>query len=1000
MRNMFAEAIAKACNGQLVNGEAALNVEIQGAVIDSRLVEKDYLFFATKGQRVDGHDFIAQVFEKGAALVVCEYIPEGVTGPCILVKDSFQALKDIARFYRDGLDVKVVGITGSVGKTSTKEFIASVLSQKYNTLKTDKNFNNEVGLPLTVLKIREEHQVAVLEMGISDFGEMTRLSQIAQPDIAVITNIGTCHLENLIDRDGVLKAKTEIFQYLNAEGCACLFRDDDKLATVTEVNGKAPVFFGMTQESGVYPVKVLNRGIWGSECSICVAGETFDASVPLPGKHMIYNALAATAVGSLLGLNTAEIKAGIENVKPVEGRSNLISKNGLVIIDDCYNANPVSMKSAVDLLCEAVTPTVAILGDMFELGENEVAFHREVGEYAVKKGIDTLVCIGALSENMAEGGKAAVLENSKTDVYYFATKEEFLAQVETIIHKDDTVLIKASHGMGFAELVSALTDEDMASKLSPRVSKLFGEEKEEQAETTVSDDSIIFATKEEENKTFKPKVKFELTYGMKKTLIIAGAVVATALLIGIIIGVVKTNIYQNKVQGFMLYKMGNETLGEKAFKDVVYSQDETTFQTENYEGQGLSVIGDKTMKSDGTYLYFVKNAIGGKYDLFYAKKNSKLPALIAGNVTDYDVISKGEIYYAANDGLYRYEVKSGAVSLISQNATTFAMNKKKSACIFLGANQDLSYAEVKNPGALQTLATGVSEVVCASEDLNCIVFYQNGGLQLLKDKKTQTFIVEGISECLVSNLNGKGNQYIYYLDSDNTLCCFASNKTNPEALLSKIAHIYKGEDLDCGFIVEDLEGKKYYIENNFVHEIKNLEGTIKDGSVVTDGDRLYYVVNKDGIDSLCYVSVNMFTGATSKVSSKVEENFCSSIELMKKKNKFIIKEGENGRKDLYYEKSIVARNVIPGTVIEANDGETVVFLYADMDQYGNNKVGIYSGGSTKEGGYCYGDKIEAVTDKKIYYKKNTAEGVDLARYNGRKDKIIVTNVDDFTYMKY
>ena len=210
MKGMSIQAIAKACNG-VIYGDNDSTREVMGVELDSRKLMEGYLFIATRGERVDGHSFISQAFEKGCLGVVCEKLPENIAGPCILVEDSFKALQDIAAYYRQQLSVKVVGITGSVGKTSTKEVIAGVLSEKYKVLKTEGNFNNEIGLPLTVLKIREEHEVAVLEMGINHFGEMHRLSRIARPDVCVITNIGQCHLEFLIDRDGILRAKSEIF---------------------------------------------------------------------------------------------------------------------------------------------------------------------------------------------------------------------------------------------------------------------------------------------------------------------------------------------------------------------------------------------------------------------------------------------------------------------------------------------------------------------------------------------------------------------------------------------------------------------------------------------------------------------------------------------------------------------------------------------------------------------------------------------------------------------
>lgn len=460
MKNMTLKNIAEAVHGVLHIENIVANVradatEATGVVLDSRQVGPGYLFIATRGERVDGHSFIDSVFEKGAIGVICEKAPANPCGAYILVEDSFQALKDVAEYYRRQLDIKVVGITGSVGKTSTKEFIASVLSKKFRVLKTEGNFNNEVGLPLTVLKIRKDCEVAVLEMGISDFGEMHRLSKIARPDICVITNIGQCHLENLGTKDGILKAKTEIFDFMNKDGGVCLNGDDDKLVSVTAVNGRRPLFFGMDEGNAVYATDYENRGLEGSRAviHINVGNEAaFSAVIPLPGEHMVYNALAAAAVGTMLGLTPKQIQDGLEDVEPVGGRSHVIRTSSLIIIDDCYNANPVSMKAAIDLLAQASdTRRVAILGDMFELGENENALHWEVGEYAADKDIDVVICIGKLCKSMADGAKN--VDNSKSCVHYFADKESMVSQLGELICAGDTVLVKASHGMHFEELI-------------------------------------------------------------------------------------------------------------------------------------------------------------------------------------------------------------------------------------------------------------------------------------------------------------------------------------------------------------------------------------------------------------------------------------------------------------------------------------------------------------------------------------------------------------------
>lgn len=452
MKNMTLTAIAEACNGQLFGDYDCTGREVAGVVVDSRSVEKGYLFIATVGERVDGHNFIDDVFDKGAMAVVCEEAPAHYKGPYILVESSFTALKCIAGWYRMQLDVKVVGITGSVGKTSTKEFISSVLAQKYNVLKTEGNFNNEVGLPLTILKIRNDHELAVLEMGISNFGEMHRLSEIAKPDICVITNIGQCHLENFKSRQGILKAKTEIFDFLNEEGRVCINGDDDMLATIEEIKGSKPIKFGMSAGNDVFATDVIIKGLFGSTCDIHVKDRILHTNIPLPGKHMVLNALAATSVGTLLDMTCEEIVAGIETVQPVGGRSNIIRLEKWTIIDDCYNANPVSMKVAIDLLNMADTNKIAILGDMFELGNTEKVLHKEVGAYAAAANVDVLVCVGKLSSNMYDG--AADIFKGK--LLYFETTDELIEALPTIVKEDHTILVKASHGMGFETVVKAL----------------------------------------------------------------------------------------------------------------------------------------------------------------------------------------------------------------------------------------------------------------------------------------------------------------------------------------------------------------------------------------------------------------------------------------------------------------------------------------------------------------------------------------------------------------
>ena len=480
MKNMTLVNVAKAVGGVLHTENmpdriCAETTEAAGVTIDSRMMQEGFLFVATRGERVDGHSFIDSVFAAGAMGVLCEQAPKMPKGAYILVPDSFQALKDMAEFYRNQLDIKIIGITGSVGKTSTKEFVASVLSKKYNTLKTKGNFNNEIGLPLTVLSIRDECQVAVLEMGISDFGEMRRLSKIAKPDVCLLTNIGQCHLENLGTRDGILKAKSEIFDFMQENANICLNGDDDKLSTIEEVKGIKPIFFGTGDGNAVYATEYENLGLEGSRAVVHIKfndkESQFIADIPLPGEHMLYNALAATTIGVLFGLELDQIQAGIKDVEPVGGRSHVIHTKRFTLIDDCYNANPISMKAAIDLLSMTSIPSVtsleqkgrkvAILGDMFELGTEEAALHSEVGAYVTKKNIDVVICIGNLCKNMYEGAKA--IKDSYLELYYFKEKETFFTQIDELLQDGDIVLIKASHGMHFEEMIKKLEDSEERS---------------------------------------------------------------------------------------------------------------------------------------------------------------------------------------------------------------------------------------------------------------------------------------------------------------------------------------------------------------------------------------------------------------------------------------------------------------------------------------------------------------------------------------------------------
>ena len=429
----------------ITGGDCASNlpsVELTAVTTDSRAVVPGCLFAAIPGARVDGHDFIAAAAQKGASCVLCNRLVEADV-PQIIVPDTQLALRHIAAFYRSQFDFPFVGITGSVGKTTAKEMIASVLSARFRTLKTEKNFNNELGVPLTLFRLREEHQAAVVEMGISGFGEMTRLTDMVHPNIAVFTLIGDSHLEFLGDRAGVLRAKAEILSGMTADGVVIVNGDDDLLRSYDF--GCRTVRFGLGAENDVRAVEERPMGLEGMGCVIAAKGRRIPVTIPAFGRHMVYAALMGAAVGIELGLNDEEIIEGIASYETVGSRGRVIETGGFTILDDCYNANPTSCRAALDSLAMIPGRKIAVLGDMLELGESGPALHREVGEYARALGIEVLAC-GPLSKETAAGACGC----------WYDGPEELIQSLPALVEKGDSILVKASHGMHLERVVEAL----------------------------------------------------------------------------------------------------------------------------------------------------------------------------------------------------------------------------------------------------------------------------------------------------------------------------------------------------------------------------------------------------------------------------------------------------------------------------------------------------------------------------------------------------------------
>ena len=442
-----------AVNGRYFGNEAALDSDIDRVTSDSRTAGTGALFIALKGTRVDGHDFMAGCIRAGAVACLTEREPTPQERPAIQVDSTLRATGALAAWHRARFAIPVIGITGSVGKTTTKEMIAAVLSQRFNTHKTQKNLNNELGVPWTLLRLDDGHQVSVVEMGSSDFGEMRRLTHMVRPTIAVFSVIGDAHLEFLGDRDGVMRAKGEIFEGMDENGLAVL-NGDDPIQRKCHPNMRR-VTYGLGEGCDVRGSDVRNLGEDGMRMTVRHSGGTFEVAIPAFGSHLASAALAAAAVGLELGLTGEEIARGVAQYQTVGDRARVIHAGDMTIVSDCYNANPNSCQAAVDSLMQLEGKRrVCVLGDMLELGPRTEELHHGVGEYAAKAGVDLVIGCGPLSRAIADGAKAA-----GSDVLYYEDKARLIAALGDILRPGDCVLVKASHSMAFEEIVKRLTGE-------------------------------------------------------------------------------------------------------------------------------------------------------------------------------------------------------------------------------------------------------------------------------------------------------------------------------------------------------------------------------------------------------------------------------------------------------------------------------------------------------------------------------------------------------------
>ena len=447
IRELESAVCGKWCNPRDVDDA------VSSVSTDSRSVPAGCLFVPLTGERFDGHRFIDQALEAGAAGVLCSRLPEVLREDkfYILVEDTRLALKMLAKVYRERFQIPVVQVTGSVGKTTTKEMIASVLAERYSVLKTPGNWNNDIGTPLTMFQLMPEHEVAVIETGMNHFGEIRYLGDLVQPDIAVISNIGDAHIEFLGSREGILQAKSEIFENLKESGIAVLNGDDSLLNTL-ELPFET-IRCGKNAGCGVRVSEIRDGGVYGVTCTVETQQGTYPLNIPAPGEHMVYSASMAVAIGERLGLTAEEIIRGVANYQPSGSRMRVVRlDNGRTVLDDCYNASPQSVTAALEILAKTdCASKVAVLGDMGELGDLTEQAHYNMGALAAMLGIDLTVAIGQKAVNIARGAEAG-----GGRVMHFATKEEAVETLKDSLREDTAMLVKASHAMEFEWLVERL----------------------------------------------------------------------------------------------------------------------------------------------------------------------------------------------------------------------------------------------------------------------------------------------------------------------------------------------------------------------------------------------------------------------------------------------------------------------------------------------------------------------------------------------------------------
>ena len=457
MEPMTIREILEAVDGKLLGEFSDLDLTVKHVFTDSRNPDPGALFIPLVGERFDGHAFLNEALEGGAAGCFTQRERESYLPGKFYIKvgSTQKALRDLARHYKQKFRIPFVAVTGSVGKTTTKDMVAAVLGERFKVLKTEGNFNNEVGLPLTLLRLNSNHEICVVEMGMNHFGEIEYLSSIVEPDVAVITNLGDSHIENLGSRENILKAKCEIFSHMDPKkGYVILNGDDPLLEPLRASLPFQSVLVGTAEGLDYRATGVESDGEKSVRCHVRTPRSGFDVEIPALGNHMLYPTLTAAAVAEHFGMTGGEIARGVLRFAPTKMRMNILKRGDeITILNDAYNANPQSMRAAVEVLSKSGGDyKIAVLGDMFELGPFAPTLHAGVGAYLGKAGIDCLVAVGELARHIYDAAKDAMVPQ----VYWCETKEEAKPILAELVKPNSTILVKASRGMAFEELVDDL----------------------------------------------------------------------------------------------------------------------------------------------------------------------------------------------------------------------------------------------------------------------------------------------------------------------------------------------------------------------------------------------------------------------------------------------------------------------------------------------------------------------------------------------------------------